>query len=209
MNRLVLSAPRTIFHQPRSCIARPIISRTYISYKPSWKDNTPVAPHQWGTKIARWFTRLPEMGWLMVAFAIFGLMLWNKLWVTNYYPEYTFLYEDPYVDNPMIPNMKCTKYGQLEKVEASFYGNKNLYHHVYRPEDGVQEGKPWTDPRADLYLKRFFSIGNQKMFTENKVDRYMIATSGDNKGKLELGVGPFSYGKPGDNPNTSLTPPSY
>ena len=42
---------------------------------------------------------------------------------------------------------------------------------ILRPEDNIQEGKPWTDPRADLYLKRFWSIGNQKMLLENKVDR--------------------------------------
>jgi len=45
------------------------------------------------------------------------------------------------------------------------------------------------------------------MFIENKVDRYMIATSGENKGKLDLDIGPFDYGKRGANPNTSLTPP--
>ena len=46
-----------------------------------------------------------------------------------------------------------------------------MNHNLYRPEDKVEEGKPWTDPRADLYLKRFWSIGNQKMALENKVDR--------------------------------------
>ena len=57
------------------------------------------------------------------------------------------------------------------------YTGKNLIHNtkiiysILRPEENVQEGKPWTDPRADLYLKRFWSIGNQKMLLENKVDR--------------------------------------
>ena len=40
-----------------------------------------------------------------------------------------------------------------------------------RPESGVVHGAPWTDPRADLLGKRMFSIGNQKMTVENKVDR--------------------------------------
>ena len=46
-----------------------------------------------------------------------------------------------------------------------------LKFYYFRPEDGVTEGAPWTDKRADLYLKRYFSVGNQKMLLQNKVDR--------------------------------------
>ena len=51
----------------------------------------------------------------------------------------------------------------------------------FRPEDGVTPGAPWTDKRTDLYMKRFFSPGNQKMMLENKVDRYSFIFCNDNQ----------------------------
>ena len=48
MNRLVLARPVL----NRANLVRPVLARTYISHRPSWADNTPVAPHEWGTKIS-------------------------------------------------------------------------------------------------------------------------------------------------------------
>lgn len=54
MNRVVLSSgTRQLLNKPVQTLARPVLvtqTRTYISLLPNWEDNTPVAPHQWGTK---------------------------------------------------------------------------------------------------------------------------------------------------------------
>ena len=54
MNRVVLSSgTRQLLNKPAQTLARPVLvtqTRTYISLLPNWEDNTPVAPHQWGTK---------------------------------------------------------------------------------------------------------------------------------------------------------------
>ena len=113
-------------------IARPVLARSYISHRPSWSDNTPVAPHEWGTKVARWFTRLPEMGWVMVLFVGFFAVLYQTHWVGQYEPEYTYLVSDHYLDNPMTCGHRFTGNLSHEKVENELYANKNVYHHVYR-----------------------------------------------------------------------------
>ena len=53
MNRLSLSVRPILNRQALPTqLARPVLARSYISHRPSWADNTPVAPHEWGTKIA-------------------------------------------------------------------------------------------------------------------------------------------------------------
>merc|ERR1712142_107057 len=218
MNRVVLTSGtrQVLLNRPVQALARPVLvtqTRNYISLLPNWEDNTPVAPHQWGTKFVRFMTRLPEIGWLWGFFAIIIVKSFLMYTEQQLNPELTFK-NDPYLDNPMICMDKKLKHSQLEKVEDIMYANKNLYHQVYRPEDKVEEGKPWTDPRADLYLKRFWSIGNQKMVLENKVDRYMVHSP---KGDVRLGIGFLDKYTAGwysqstgrkFNPSYDYTPPS-
>jgi hypothetical protein len=134
------------------------------------------------------------MGWVMVLFVGFFAVLYQTHWVGQYEPEYTYLISDHYLDNPMTCGHRFTGNLSHEKVENELYANKNVYHHVYRPEQGVTPGAPWTDPRADLFIKRHFSIGNQKMTLENKVDRYMQHSTED---WVRLSIGAFDYGTRG------------
>merc|ERR1712003_162101 len=114
------------------------------------------------------------MGYGLVYFVVGCIFMYHKYYVQQVHPEYSYMVCDPYVDNPMLPFDKANYIStEMEKIQ------------MHIPEDGVTEGAPWTDKRADLYLKRYFSVGNQKMLLENKVERYMEETK-DGSNRLNV-----------------------
>merc|ERR1712227_544056 len=120
-----------IFESDFDCLTdrnmnRLVLARTYISHRPSWADNTPVAPHEWGTKISRVFTRLPEIGWLMIGFVFCWMLFYQRHWVAQNEPEFTFIVEDNYLDNPMFSSHRFVGHTGLEKAESDLYANKNM-----------------------------------------------------------------------------------
>ncbi|CBY38250.1 unnamed protein product [Oikopleura dioica] len=194
--RAVLSRPGNVGSRAQGAV-RPLLSaprRSFVVYRPKWADNRAVMPDQWGTRIARYFTRMPEIAYGLIFLYIGLFFMWHKYYVQQVHPEFTYLVQDPYLDNPMMCNSAYYHHTELSKVITNMHGNRNMYHQVFREEDGVTAGAPWTDKRTDLYMKRFFSPGNQKMMLENKVDSYM-ANSKDGNPRLNISFG--DYGMPG------------
>ena len=69
--------------------------------------------------------------------------------------------------------MSCTPTRTCITTSIGNFNYKKQFQANFSPEQGVTHGAPWTDKKADLYIKRHFSIGNQKMMLENKVDRFV------------------------------------
>ena len=68
----------------------------------------------------------------MLGFVFAWFLFYQRHWVAQNEPEFTYVVEDNYLDNPMFSSHRFVGHTGLEKAETDLYANKNLYHHVYR-----------------------------------------------------------------------------
>ena len=76
--------------------------------------------------------RLPEMGWFLILWVVLWLPMYHKYYIQQVYPEMGYMGTDPWGDNPNIVNDKFMISTELEKIQFNMWGNRNLYHHVFR-----------------------------------------------------------------------------